>query len=212
MLDAPRAGGERLTHDLGIGDQTPVGADDAFEAEALAEQAGEHRSVEAEPDLFELGADRHAVVRHDLAPAGSEGRREGLEVVFEVVARVDLLTAVLEVRVFAVLLGSAAGEVLGHRRDGADPERIALEAADVGCAELAGEVGLRPERLLRTRPAGLGREVDWGCRAARMPTARYSRVDVGEPLDELRVAGGGEAERLGPLRERSGQERRRDCR
>ena len=38
-------------------DQTPVGADDAVEAELLAEDARDDRSVEAEPDLLEVGAD-----------------------------------------------------------------------------------------------------------------------------------------------------------
>ena len=74
------------------------------------------RLVEAEADLFVLGADRHAVVRHDLATAGGEGGLERLEVELEVAARVDLLAAVGEVRVLAVLLRSAAREVLRHGR------------------------------------------------------------------------------------------------
>ena len=37
--------------------------------------------------------------------------------------------------------------------------------------------------------------------------------DVAEALDELGVAGGGQAQRLGPLRERAGEDRgARDCR
>ena len=55
-----------------------------------------------------------AVVGHDLRGAGLEGRLEGTQVIVEVVARVDLLFAVGEVRVLAVLLRPAAGEVLGH--------------------------------------------------------------------------------------------------
>ena len=41
VLDAPRARRERLADDLGVVDQAPVGADDAVEAVALAQQAGD---------------------------------------------------------------------------------------------------------------------------------------------------------------------------
>src|SRR6185437_14496807 len=103
--------------------------------------------VEAEADLLVLGADGHAVVRHDLAAAGGEDGLERLEVVLEVVAGVDLLAAVVEVRVLAVLLRAAAREVLGHRRDRAGTERLALEAAHVGGAELARQVRILAEGL-----------------------------------------------------------------
>ena len=93
-------------------------------------------------------ADGLAVVGHDLGRAGREGRLEGDQVVVEVVAGVDLLLAVGEVRVLAVLLRAAAGEVLGHAGDAVRAERLALEAADVGCDQLRRRAR-RPRRRCR---------------------------------------------------------------
>src|SRR5204863_6307252 len=90
-------------------------------------------AVEAEADLLDaVDADRLAVVGHDRRRPRVEGGREGLEVVLEVAARIDLLLAVGEVGVLAVALRAAAGEVLRHARDRRGAELVALEAADVG--------------------------------------------------------------------------------
>ena len=53
MLDAPGAGREGLAEDLHVGDQAPVGDDDAVVAELLAQQAGDDPPVEAERDLLD---------------------------------------------------------------------------------------------------------------------------------------------------------------
>ena len=59
------------------------------------------------------------------------------------------------------------------------------------------------------RPAGLGREVDLRVqRDADADRGVLLACDVAEPLDERRVARGGEAQRVGPLRERAREHRR----
>jgi len=60
MLDAPGTRRQRRAEDVGIGDETPIGADDPREPELVAQQAGDDGPVEPEPDLLVLGADRHA--------------------------------------------------------------------------------------------------------------------------------------------------------
>ena len=95
-------------------EQAPVGADHAVKAILLAQQAGDDILVEAKAHLFDGQTDGLAVVGHDLAGAGLEGRLKGAQVVVKVVAGVDLLLAIGEVRVQPVFLRPAAGEVLGH--------------------------------------------------------------------------------------------------
>ena len=86
--------------------------------------------------------------------------RERLEVVGEPPAGVDLLAAVGEVRVLAVLLRAAAGEVLARAGDAARSELVLLEALEVGHTQLGDEVGVLTERARLPRPPRLGREVE----------------------------------------------------
>ena len=164
--------------------------------------------VEPEADLFVLGADRLAVVRHHLAGAGRDRFFERLQVQLELSAGIDLVAPVAPVRVFTVLLRTAAGEVLRHGRDRTDAERLTLEATDVGGGKATGQLGILTERRGLTRPARLGREVDL---RVQCDTQTHRRVllpcDVGEALDELLVADCGETDRLGPLREGTGHDR-----
>ena len=88
--------------------------------------------LKPKPTFFDRQPDRLAVIGHDLRRAGLEGGLEGDQVIVEIVARVDLLFAVGEMRVLAVFLRTAAGEVLGHAGHAVRAERLALEAADVG--------------------------------------------------------------------------------
>lgn len=128
---------------------------------------------------------------------------------FELAAGGDLLAAVIEVGLLPVLLRSAAGEVLRHGADRSGAEARALEAADVRGAQLARQVGILAEGLQLPRPARLGREVDLRVQGdADADGGVLAAGDVGEPLDEVGVGGGGEAERLGPLRERAGEQSR----
>ena len=81
-----------------VADERPVRADDAVEAVTAAQHVGDHALVEAEADGLELGAERPAVVRHDLRRSGGEGRLERPQVILEAAARVHLILAVREVR------------------------------------------------------------------------------------------------------------------
>ncbi len=56
--------------------------------------------------------------------------------IVEVVAWVDLLFAIGEVRVLAILLRPAAGEVLGHAGDAVRAKRLALETTNIGGDQL----------------------------------------------------------------------------
>src|SRR5207253_1013145 len=95
-----------------IGEQAPVGADYAVEAVPLAQQARDDAFVEAEPDLLPRGSDGPPVVGHDLRRPGCEGGLERRQMVLEVASRIDLVLAVVEVRVLAARLRAAAREVL----------------------------------------------------------------------------------------------------
>ena len=120
---------------------------------------------------------------------------------------IDLLAPVGEVRVLAVLLRAAAGEVLARARHAARTERIPLEALEIRDSELRHEVGVLAERAGLARPARLGREVER--RVQRGPDADGDVLlprDVGEASHRVRVAQRREPERLGPLRERPGGE------
>ena len=146
---------------VGVVDQPPVGADDAVEAVALAQQAGDDRLVEAEADLLVLGADGHAVVRHDLARAGLEGGLERLQVV----ARTGRPGRPARGRTAKCgsspsFCGPPPGKCLVMRGDRCRAERRALEAADVGRAKRDGQLGVLAEGRRSARPAGLGGEVD----------------------------------------------------
>ena len=198
VLDAP----ERARQDA------PVGADDAVEAELVAQQVGDDLAVEAEADLLVLGADRHAVVGHQLGDAGLDQLAEGLQVLGEPAARIDLLAPVGEVRILAVQLRAAAGEMLGHGGHGLATEPGPPQAADVGRAEASGHLGARTERLQLPRPARLGAQVD--LRVERDPDADREVLatdEVGEPLDQCFVVEGREAEQVGELRERAREQR-----
>ena len=142
-----------------VGDQRPVRADDAVEAVALAQEAGDHVAVEAEADLLRSRPDRPAVVGHDLRRPGVERRLEGQQVVLEHASRVDLVLAVREVRIFSVLLRAAAGKVLRHARDRRGPECVSLEPADVGGDEPAGQLRVLSEGVHDPGPPRLGREI-----------------------------------------------------
>ena len=202
MLDAPGTRGPDDAVEHRIGEQPPVGADDAVEAVSLAEQPGDHAVVEPEADLLVLGPDGHPVVRHHLGGAGLDRGRERDEVVVEVAAGIDLLAAVREVRVLAVELWPAAGEVLRHAGNALGPERLELHAAEVGGDQARDDVGILAERPGRAAPAWLGRQIRRGVEG--QPDADGEVLlshDVGELAHEARIAGRSQPDRVGPLRE-----------
>ena len=194
------------TEPSGIGrslTSAPVGADDAVEAVAAAQQAGDHLPVEAEADGLELGADRTAVVRHDLRGPGGEGRLE-----------------------------RAAGDPRSGRRGRPDPcrtgsagsspsacgpppgkclvmqatlcraELVALEAADVGRGQAPDQLEVLAERAADPRPARLGGDIRHRVkRDVDADGAILLARDLAEAAHELLVARRGEPDRLRPLRE-----------
>ena len=160
VLDAPAPWPERVAAaEVVVGDEPPVGADDAVEAVPLAQDAGDHVAVEAEADLLEPDADRPAVVRHDLRGPGRERRLERLEVVVEVPAGIDLVPAVARsAGPRRPSAGRRRGSASSCRRPSA-AELVALEAADVRGDETRRELGVLAEGVHDPRPARLGGEV-----------------------------------------------------
>ena len=160
LLDAPALRREhRPVRERCVGDEPPVGADDAVEAVALAQEAGDDIAVEAEADLLERCADGPSVVRHDLRRSGRERGFEDAHVVLEHAAGIHLILAVREVRVLAVELRAAAREVLRHAGDRLRPELLALETADVRRDQARGELAVLAERVHDPRPPWFRREV-----------------------------------------------------
>ena len=208
VLDTPRPGRAERADAGVVGHQVPVGAHDTVEAQLLAQQTGDHRSVEAEPDLLVLGADRHAVVRHDLRRPGFDRGPERTEVVLEPSTGVHLFTPPREVRVVAVLLRPSAREVLGHRRHRLGPERFALEPTDVRDGEHGREFGIFAEGLADPRPARFGGEVDLWVQGHPDPDRQVLLPgDVAELAHQFGRTDRTETQRLGPLGERAGQDR-----
>ena len=180
----------------------PIGADHAVEAVAPPQETGDHVAVVAEADFFVRCSDRAPVVRHDLRRPGLERRFEDAQVVLEPVAGIDLILAVGEMRILPVALRPAAGEVLGHARDGFGPELVALETADVRGQEASGELRVLAEGVHAPRPPRLGGQI--GHRVQRDVDAdspvlapRY----VAELAHGRLVPQGTEADWLGPVRE-----------
>ena len=141
MFEVPDADAVRVAVGWGVGEQAPVGADDAVEAAAFARQAGQDVPVQAEADLRRaVHAGRAAVVRHHLRAPGLDGRPDGRGAVVVCAARTDPIPAVREVR-FPAAPSRAAGDVRDRRGDRARAEPGALEAAYVCPEQRARDVG-----------------------------------------------------------------------
>src|SRR5919199_519660 len=210
VFDAPGARRPEMLAQVDIRQQAPVRADNAVEAVLATQQSRDDVLVEAEADHFVLRSDRHAVVGHELGSARGEGRLEGNQVVVEVVAGIDLLSAIREVRVLPVLLRPAAGKMLGHAGHALLAERLALETADIGRDHTRSQLRVLAEGAVVARPARLRGEVGHGMeRHADADGQVFLPRDVAELLDQRGIAGGGEAQRPGALRERSRHEARR---
>ena len=205
LFDAPGLGlpGRSVGHRQ-VGDETPVGAHDAVEAEAAAEQAGDHLPVEAEPDGLELGADRTSVVGHDLRRSGGKGGLERLQVVFEAPAGVHLILAVGEMGILAVGLRAAARKMLEHAGDARRAELLALEAADVRGRQATDQLEVLAERAADACPARLGGHIGHRMQGdVDADGAVLLAGDLAEAAHELLVARRGEPDWLGPLGERA---------
>jgi hypothetical protein len=181
-------------HDAEVGDHHAV------EAQASAQDAGDHVPVEGEADLLELGADRLAVVGHHPGRPRLEGGDERLQVVVEPTAGVDLVLAVAEVGVPAAPLGPPLKCLGTAATSGPGP---ACEPFDEGRDEFAGQVGVLAEALGDAGPARFGGEVDLGVAGVGEPPGGVFAADgVPEGAGGLSAAGGADADRLRPPRER----------
>ena len=158
-----------------VADERPVGADDAVEAEAAAQQAGDHVLVEAEADRLELRADRTAVVGHDLRGPGGESRLE---------RAAGGPRSARRDRPDPCRTGSAGPRrrPAGRRRGSASSCRRrwsgrARRPGSRGCRPPSGARRARsPRRTCRTIRAQRGSVATSaiGCSATWIPTARYS--------------------------------------
>lgn len=205
MLQTPGAGRHGLPEDHRFGDQPPVGADDAGETELIMEQIADDFLAEGESDLFVAGPDRHPVVGHHLSRACFDSGDEGLQVEVELAAGIYLLPPVGEVRVFAVELGAAAGEVLRHRGNGMKAKCRALEAPYVGPDQLSRQLSRLAEGGAHPGPTGFGGEIDLRVQCGADATGHVlPPCDVGELEHALRVPQGGQPKSLRPLGEDPG--------
>ena len=100
--------------------------------------------------------------------------------------------------------------MLRHARDAVGAELVALEAANVRRGQPAGELEVLAEGARNARPPRLGGDVRH--RVQRHVDADGAVLlpgDLAEGAHELLVAGGGEPDRLRPLRQRAGGPARR---
>ena len=161
------------------------------------------------PTSSNSGADRHAVVRHDLhVPASIAAGRA--EVVVEPAARVHLLPSAGEVRVVAVLLWAAAGEVLRHRRDRVRAEHVAPGTPGRYAAPRRRDSSASSPKVERpgatTVARWRGRSADGGRRGCRRQRTR-GRAMSPKRVHRLARRRSQPGRSLGPLRERSGHDR-----
>ena len=181
-------------------DQHPVGADHAVEAIFSTQQAGDDVLVEAKTDFFDRKTERPAVVGHDHGRAGLESGLEGDQVIFEIIPGINLVLAVGKVRILAILLRAAAGEVLGHAGHAVGTERLTLEAADVGGHHARGQLGIFTEGAVDARPARLGGQI--GHRVQGGADAHgdiFLAGNIAEFLHQRGIAGGGQPDRFRPV-------------
>jgi hypothetical protein len=114
------------------------------------------------------------------------------------------------VRVLAVSLRAAAGEVLRHARDARRAQLSALEATDVGRSQSPNQIEILAERADGTRPPRLGRDVSHRVQCnVDTDGAILLPGDRAELLHEFLVTDRPEPDRLRPLRERPGAPTRR---
>jgi len=212
IFDTPGAGREDLVADDVVVHELPVGYDDAVVTELIAKQARDDLAVVAEADLFDGFTvddepDRHAVVRHHRGGVVLDRRPERREVLGEPATWVDLLAAVREVRVLAVLLRSAAGEVFRRARDAVGSERVALHPVEVGGDQGGRQLEVSAESVDLAAPAWFGREVDGRVQRGADPDGGVLLPgDAGEFGDRADVVDRSEPNGFGPLRERGGGE------
>ena len=149
-----------MASDYGVGDETPVGDYNAFEAKLSTEKVGNDALVHTRSNFLILSANWTGIVRHDLACASSNGSLEGDEVVLEVVARVCGVLAICEVAVLSVLDRSAAREVLGDCCDRLVAKLVARKTFNVSDDKLSCELCVFAHGSSNPGPTRLSSEIN----------------------------------------------------
>ena len=205
VLHAPCLGREGESEHLKVGDEAPVGEDHSVESEFLTQQARDNTVVEAERDFLDglsiqLQSRGQTVVRHDRACSCIDGSTERGEVFLELVSRVDLFSAIWEMRILAVLLGSASGKVLRCAGNAVRTYFLTLKAPEVRRDHGTDGTGVLPERLGLTGPSRFGCKINLRVQGSPDPDGQILTThNVTEFLNEFRVTDGGQAEWFGPL-------------
>ena len=193
VLHAPGARGKRQAGHVLVGDEAPIGADDAVVPELVAQQRGNDGAVESEPDFLHRRAigqcqpDGHAVVGHQRGGAGCDSGAERLQVVLEAPAGVDLLSSVGEMRVLPVALRSSAGKMLGHAGHAGGRQPLTLEAPQIGgrpSARRSRRIGRTLRRRGPSAARSRGRSADAGLPGFRprgIPAGRCRRIALPIP-------------------------------
>ena len=214
MLHAPWLSAHRTVEHLHVLGDAPVGAYHTLEMGILTKLLLDHPFAEATT---------HVLARRVLVPEdavdGHHGRghlRATLEteralgertfVHGQVVSGIDGILARSEVGVAAALLRAIAIPVLHHGVDTpvAPPLRLGggLEPVAVGPGQIGGELRVLAEGAAEAEPARFGGDIDLRRQGGGdAQGAVFGSGYLAETAHELRVEGGGQAERRGPLRD-----------
>ena len=194
---------------MGVGQRTPIGADHAVKTIFVSQHTADDTLVESETNRFVLGINGHAVIGHDHGGAGGDCGFKGQQVIIEVVAGINLLAPVFEVRIFAILLWAAAGKMFGHARNALRSQLASLEAADISLGQPRRQLIVFAKSTVDPCPAWfrcqIGHRVQ---RGAQTDGEVFLPGNIGELRYELFIADGGQARSFGPLRESLGRHMR----
>jgi hypothetical protein len=146
-----------------------------------------------------------------LRRAGGDCRAKWFEVVFEIIARINLFPSVREVWILAIFLRAAAREMFRHCRHGFRSQVLTLESTNIGRHKATCQICSFAETTADPSPAGLRCKIN--LRMQGKPEAHCAVLlpsGVCKVLHELGGADRGQAQRFRPLRECAGRGRGTD--
>ena len=193
----------------------PVGASHTVEMILLAKLLGNHPLAVAAAHIFaqrtlvpEDAVDRHHSRSHTRAIVQLKrtfGKR--LQMLLEIIARIDGILAITEVRVTTALLCTIAIPMLHHRIDRLITPgtfdrlvgRRGLESVAIGAGHIGGKVGIVAESAAETAPTGIGGDIHlWREGRSYAQGTILAGSNLTEPFHRSRVESGGNAQRRGP--------------
>ena len=193
----------------------PVGASHTVEMILLAKLLGNHPLTVAAAHIFtqralvpENAVDRHHSRSHARAIVQLErtfGKR--LQMLLEIIAWIDGILAITEVRVTTALLCTITIPMLHHRIDRLITPgtfdrlvgRRGLESVAIGAGHIGGKVGIIAESAAETAPTGIGGDVDlWREGRGNAQGTILAGSNLTKPFHRSRVESGGNAQRRGP--------------